>query len=182
MPKKIPPPAPPKAAKRAYISQTDVPNNTVDEALRMPRALADNYAGGPATPLQVAHALNMTPTSGSFRNLCGSSIAYGLTEGGYNAKEITLEPLGKRIVQPLEEDDDLAAKREAVLKPRVLGDFIRKYNNSPIPRHEIGFNVLADMGVPRERCESVYKLIWIQPQVSASSVKSKANSLLISRE
>ena len=159
MPKKKPTTPPVKTTKRSYISQTDVPNNTIEEALRIPRALADNYAGGPASPLQVAHALNMTPTSGGFRNLCGSAIAYGLTQGGYNAKEITVEPLGKRIVQPLEDEDDVAAKREAVLKPRVLGDFIRKYNNSPIPRHEIGLNVLADMGVPRERSESVYTLI-----------------------
>ncbi len=159
MPKKPKPTLPLKATKRAYISQADVPNNTIDEAMRIPRALADNYAGGPASPLQVAHALNMTPTSGGFRNLCGSAMAYGLTQGGYNAKEIILEPLGKRIVQPLEDDDDTTATREAVLKPRVLGDFIRKYNNSPIPRREIGLNVLADMGVPRERCESVYTLI-----------------------
>lgn len=159
MPKKTKPTPPVIPTKRAYISQTDVPNNTIDEALRIPRALADSYAGGPASPLQVAHALNMTPTSGSFRNLCGSAIAYGLTQGGYNAKEIILEPLGKRIVQPLEDDDDTTARREAVLKPRVLGDFIRKYNNSPIPRREIGLNVLTDMGVPRERCESVYTLI-----------------------
>jgi predicted nucleotide-binding protein len=147
------------AKKRAYVSQTDVPNNGLEDALRVPRALLDNYAGKSATPLQVASALNMTPTSGTFRNLCGSSIAYGLTTGGYNAKEILLEPLAKRMLTPLEEGDDLVAKREAALKPRILGEFIRKYENSPLPRHDIALNVLTEMGVPRDRAESVYTLI-----------------------
>lgn len=145
--------------KRAYISQTDVPNNSLEDALRVPRALIDKYGGEAVTPLQVASALNMAPTSGTFKNLCGSSIAYGLTSGGYNAKEITIEPLAKRILAPLDEGDDLAARREAALKPRILGEFIRKYENSPLPRHDIALNVLADMGVPRERAESVYTLI-----------------------
>lgn len=145
--------------KRAYIPQTDVPNNSLEDALRVPRALVDNCAGKAATPLQVASALNMTPSSGTFRNLCGSAIAYGLTSGGYNAKEISVEPLAKRILAPLEEGDDLVAKREAALKPRVLGEFIRKYENSPLPRHDIALNVLGEMGVPRDRAESVYTLI-----------------------
>ena len=150
---------PKQAKKRHYISQADVPNNTLDDALRIPRALIDNYAGKAATPLQVASALNMSPASGTFRNLCGSSIAYGLTAGGCNAKEISLEPLARRINVPLENGDDLAARREAALEPRVLGEFMRKYENSPLPRHDIALNVLVEMGVPRERAESVYKLI-----------------------
>jgi hypothetical protein len=145
--------------KRAYVSQTDVPNNSLEDALRISRALADNYAGKSATPLQVASALDMSPTSGTFRNLCGSSIAYGLTSGGYNAKEIKVEPLGKRILSPVEEGDELVAKREAALQPRIIGEFIRKYENAPLPRHDIALNVLVEMGVPRERAESVYTLI-----------------------
>jgi predicted nucleotide-binding protein len=145
--------------KRAYVSQTDVPNNSLEDALRISRALVDNYAGKGATPLQVASALNMSPSSGTFRNLCGSSIAYGLTSGGYNAKEIATELLAKRILTPLDEGDDVAARREAALKPRILGEFIRKYENSPLPRHDIALNVLTEMGVPRERAESVYTLI-----------------------
>jgi predicted nucleotide-binding protein len=57
------------------------------------------------------------------------------------------------------EGEDLTAKREAALKPRILGEFIRQYDNSPLPRREIGLNVLVDMGVPKERVESVYSMI-----------------------
>jgi len=145
--------------KRPYISQAEVPNLTLEEALRVPRAINDSYEGKPSTPLKVALALKMAPTSGGFRNLCGAAMAYGLTLGGYNAKEISIEPLGKRIITPLEEGDDLVAKKEAVLKPRVIGEFIRKYDNSPLPKHEIALNVLVELGVPRERAQSVYTLI-----------------------
>lgn len=110
--------------KRTYVAQSDVPTCALEEALRVPRALADNYAGKTTTPLNVAVALNMTPSGRTFGNLCGASIAYGLTAGGSNAKEISVEALAKRILGPTEEGDDLAAKREAVLRPRVFGEFL----------------------------------------------------------
>jgi predicted nucleotide-binding protein len=101
----------------------------------------------------------MTPTSGSFRNLCGSSIAYGLTSGGYNAQQIVLEPVGKRILKPTAQDEDMKARREAVLRPRVLGQFLRKYSGGSLPRQDIALNVLQDLGVPSDRAVAVYQLI-----------------------
>jgi predicted nucleotide-binding protein len=148
-----------QVASKKRLSQEDVPGCSLEFALRVPRAIADNYAGNPVTALQLAAALNMSPSSGPFRSLCGASIAYGLTEGGYNAQQIILKPLGKRIVRPLEEGDDLNAKREAVLKPRVIGEFLNKYAGSPLPRHDIALNVLHTMGVPAEKAESVFKMI-----------------------
>lgn len=114
--------------------------------MRIPRAISGNYAGGPATPLQVASVLDMSPTSSHFRQLCGASIAYGLTDGGYNAAEITLQPLGTRIIGSPEEGSDRAAEREAILKPRVIGEFLRKYDGSPLPRSDIARNVLEKWG------------------------------------
>lgn len=151
----------PKTAdeKRQYLSQTDVPGSSLENALRVARAISENYADGPVTPLQLAAALDMSPSSGPFRSLCGASIAYGLTEGGCNAQQISLQPLGKRIVKPEEEGDDAVAKREAILKPRVVGEFLKKYSGSPLPRHDIGLNVLEAMGVPRNKAEAVFALI-----------------------
>lgn len=64
-----------------------------------------------------------------------------------------------RIVRPLEEGDDLLARREALLKPRVIGEFLNKYNGAPLPQLDIAQNVLVDMGVPPEKTESVLSLI-----------------------
>jgi predicted nucleotide-binding protein len=148
-----------KAAHRTRMSQSDVPAVSLDQALRVPTAIAENYGGGPVTALQLADAMMMQPTSGTFRQLCGAAIAFGFTQGGYNAQEITLEPLGKRVIRPEEDGDDLRAKREAILRPRVLSDFLRKYNRSPLPPENIGRNVLMAMGVPADRTDGVFRLI-----------------------
>lgn len=146
-------------AKCIRVSQTDVPAYSLDDALRVALAIAENYASTPTKPLDVAAAMNMAPNSTNFKMITGSAIAYGLTIGGYNASEISLTPLCTRILSPLEEGDDIAAKREALLLPNIIGSFLRKYNGSPLPAEQIAFNVLANMGVPKERCSSVYRLI-----------------------
>lgn len=147
------------APQRAQVSQVDVPAYSLDEALRIPRAIGDNYGYKGTKPLNVAAAMSMQPNSGPFRMLAGAAVAYGLTAGGAFAPEISITPLGMRIVRATAEGDDTAAKREALVKPRVVGDFLRKYNNAPIPRDEIALNVLQEMGVPKERAKAVFTLI-----------------------
>ena len=149
----------PKNTQRSYVSQSDVPAGSLDRALRIPRAISDNYGYKPTSPLQVAVALDMQPSSSSFRMLTGAAIAYGLTSGGYNAESISITPLAMRIVRPTNEGDDVAAKREAFLKPRVIREFLQKYDRAPIPRDDIARNVLMDLGVPMIRTGEVLALI-----------------------
>ena len=107
-------------SSRKYLVQTDVPAFSLEEALRVPRALSDDYGKNPTKPLRVAQALNLAPNSSTFRMLAGAAIAYGLTDGGSYSELISLTPLGRRIVAPTHEDDDQAALREATLRPRVF--------------------------------------------------------------
>lgn len=145
--------------KRSYLSQSDVPNTELSQALRVPRAIVENYGGDPSDPVEVAEALDMLPSSGTFRNLCGASIAFGLTVGGYNASEISLTPLAERICEPTVEGDDLLAQREAFLTPRIIREFLEKYDRKQLPRVDIANNVLKKMGVPSGRVEAVHDLI-----------------------
>jgi Predicted nucleotide-binding protein containing TIR-like domain len=153
-------PAPTGAqGQRKYVSQADVPTSSLERAIRIPKAIADNYGYKPTSPLQVAVALNVQPSSSSFRMLTGAAIAYGLTSGGYNADTISITPLAMRIVRPTTEGDDTAAMREAFLKPRVIREFLQKYDRAPIPRDDIARNVLVELGVPTERTAEVLGLI-----------------------
>lgn len=152
-------PAKPSRSKRTYLSQSDVPGCTLEDALRVPQAIAENYAAKPTSPLNTAAALDMQPNAGRFRLLCGAALAYGLTSGGPNAPEIAITPLGMRAVRPTQEGDDLAAQREALMRPRVIGEFLQKYNNAPLPRPDIAVNVLLETGVPKERAEEVLEFI-----------------------
>ena len=108
----------PPVSKRVYLKQTDVPSATLEEALRLPEVILDHYAGKPASPLQVAKALNVDPKGSQIKLLSGAAMAYGLIEGGAQAASISVTDLARRILRPKEENQDLAAKREAVLMPR----------------------------------------------------------------
>ena len=141
------------------LNQSDVPAYSLEHAMRVPVAVFENYAGGPSKPIDVAEAMDLLPTSSQFRMLTGSAIAYGLTEGGAQSQEIALTDLANKILQPLEESSDLDAKRESLLKPKIIGEFITKYNGSPIPKDQIAQNVLMRMGVPKERASDVLALI-----------------------
>ena len=145
--------------KRTHVSQGDVPRHTLDDALRVARAISDNYAKQPTKPLRVAEALGVAPTTGTFRTLTAASVAYGLTEGTAWAEEISLTDLGRRIVAPTKEGDDVHAMREALLRPRMVGEFLRRYNNSKFPAERIAYNVLEEMGMPADATKRTLDLI-----------------------
>ena len=146
-------------SRRGRVSQADVPAYSLEQALRIPQAIGENYAFKPTAPLDVAAAINLSPQSSQFRMICGSAIAYGLTTGGYNSAQIEVTPLSRRIVAPTIDGDDFIAKREAALRPRVIREFLGHYDGNKFPRDEIALNVLANMGVPREATQRTFELI-----------------------
>jgi predicted nucleotide-binding protein len=157
-PKPAKPASPPKK-ERTYLSQSDVASHSIDKALKVAEAIVNNYGSKPAKPLDVAKVLEVMPQSSGFRMLTGASIAYGLTDGGWNAAQISLTPLALKILKPKTETDTLDGKREALLKPRVTKEFLNKYNDNPIPRDDIAYNILEDFGVPKDRTKPVLEMI-----------------------
>jgi hypothetical protein len=148
----------PTKKRRPRLLQEDVPGYSLEQAIRVPKAIAENYAYRPTRPLNVAGAMGMSPTSGPFRTITGAAVAYGLTSGGQSA-EIGITPLGMRIVRPTTEGDDIAGKREALLRPKVIGDFLRSYDGAALPSETIAKNVLQEKVVPTERLDDVLGLI-----------------------
>jgi hypothetical protein len=82
-----------------------------------------------------------------------------LTEGGYNATSITLTQLGREIVGPTEEGSDLSALQTAALRPRVPSEFFKRYNRAKFPRDDIAANVLVEMGLPKERADTLLSIL-----------------------
>ena len=144
---------------RAYLSQTEVPRLTLLQALRVAQAINDNYAKQPTKPLRVADALDLAPTTGRFRELTSASAAYGVTEGTAWATQISLTQLGKRIVAPTQEGDEIAARIDAVLQPRIIREFLTRYDGSRFPSQQIALNVLEEMGVPEAACNRTLEVI-----------------------
>ncbi len=141
------------------MSQSDFPRESLSKALRIAQGLWDNFAGKSAAPHDIAMALEVSPTSSSWRVLCGTSIAYGLTEGGYNALQISLTPLGRRIVAPTVDGDDVAARITAVQKPRIMGEFFKRYDRAKFPADPIAQNVLVSLGIPKERAANALTVL-----------------------
>lgn len=153
------PPGSAKPGKRPYVRQTDVPSCSLEQALGIAQAIRDEYGKRPTAPLDVAAALELQPQARSFRMMAGASMAYGFTEGGPQADVIALTELGTRAVAPTEEGDDLAARREAFQRPRVIREFLERYDGSPLPSEQIGRNVLEGMGVDTKVAANVLTFI-----------------------
>ena len=146
--------------KRSYLKRADIPQRALREALAIPQALADNFAGKPTPPHQVAMALNMSPTSSSWQSLTGAALAYGLTEGGKNARTIALAELGRKATDPSDDGDDLKAKAEAALKPGVCKAFFETYNRAKFPPDHVALNVLREtLHVPADRAGAVLEIL-----------------------
>ncbi len=89
-----------------------------------------------------------------------ASAAYGLTEGSAWAEKISITPVGRRAIRPTADGDDLAAIREAFLKPRITKAFLTAYDHGKVPRDEIARNVLAERyDVPMPETARVFKQI-----------------------
>lgn len=152
--------APAKAEeKRVYFKQADFPQSTLQQAQKIASALVDNFAGDSGSPPDVALSLGISPTSSSWQTLSGASIAYGLTDGGVNANVIKLTSLGRRLVAPEAEGEDVIARREAILKPRILREFFEKYRRAKLPNEVIAANVLKSLGLPGDRTEAAIEII-----------------------
>ncbi len=145
--------------KRVYFKQIDFPQTTLKEAQRVPFALVENFGGTSGSPPDVALAINVSPSSSNWRSLTGASEAYGLTEGGFNATVIKLTQLGRKLVAPEEEGQDIVARREAILKPRILREFFEKYRRAKLPNNIIAGNVLKTFGLPQDRVELAIKIV-----------------------
>jgi integrase len=82
-----------------------------------------------------------------------------LTVGGVNAKTIKLTPLGSKLVAPEKEGDDLAARREAIMRPRISKEFFERYRRAKFPNDVIAGNVLKSLGIPAERVKSALEIV-----------------------
>jgi predicted nucleotide-binding protein len=132
---------------------------SLQQAQRIASALVDNFGGREGSPPDIALAMGVSPTSSAWHPLAGSAVAYGATEGSVNANTISLTPLGRRLVAPEAEGEDLAARREAIFKPRIMKEFFEKYRRAKFPNDVIAGNVLKTLGIPADRTETALEVL-----------------------
>ena len=148
-----------KKERRVYFKQADFPQSSLQQAQKIASALVENFGAKEGSPPDIAMSMNISPTSSAWRDLAGSSIAYGLTDGGVNASTIKLMPLGRKLVAPEHEGDDIAARREAIMKPRISKEFLERYRRAKFPIDAVGVNVLRTLGIPPDRLQPALEII-----------------------
>lgn len=141
------------------------PRDPLKKVLTIPEAIWTQNAGNPFSILDLAPAVNQSPTSSSFVRQLASCYRYGLTEGSPTTKVISLTPLGRSIVAPTVDDDVNASLRKALTHPESFNKFYSTFNEKPIPRKEILKNTLVNppesggFGIPREDVEEFIKIV-----------------------
>ncbi len=102
------------------------------EALKVAQTIEDESSGVATSRLTLAKLLDISPASSNFSNLVASSRMYGLTNGGINASEFSLTPLGKEATGA-DEVARLAAYRKAVVNIAPYRAFFHAFNNKKVP-------------------------------------------------
>lgn len=98
----------------------------------MPRVIQDEASGMEVSRLTLAELLNVSPASSNFRELVASSRFYGLTNGGINADEFGLTPLGSEATGG-DEVAQIAGYKQAVMNVVPYKAFFTTFSNKKIP-------------------------------------------------
>jgi predicted nucleotide-binding protein len=102
------------------------------DALNVAQTIEDKASGVTTSRLTLAKLLDISPASSNFSNLVASSRMYGLTNGGINATEFSLTPLGKEATGA-DEVMRVAAYKKAVVNIAPYRAFFQAFNNKKVP-------------------------------------------------
>lgn len=122
-----------KQDKKKYAPRRPFPQHTLEEALKVAKAIQDKNAGKPWKPVYVAEALSISDTSTGFRDVTSSAFKYGLTQGTWNAGFISLTPLGISLTKPTDPRKEVKDKQEAVLKIELFKSVLDHYRDAKLP-------------------------------------------------
>jgi hypothetical protein len=166
-------------AAQVRVAAEQLPRRSLEQSLRVAKALREVYAGGPATWEQIAQALEIKPHPQN-RYYLWSAQAYNLVQREEN-NTYSITELGRKILAPTRSNEDREAIVQAVMTPVMFSRFFTDYNGHPFPGEEHIGNVLeVRYGVPRERIDEakallrengLYAGILLQNADGSSSVK-----------
>ena len=118
--------------RRPGVPNRNFPTLPLEKALEMPRAISDGASGLPTDRLTLSQLLDRSPSSSTFMTLALSSRAYGLTNGGKNAEEFSLTPVGKLAVSD-DAQERTEGLRRAVLSVEPFALALRAYDKKKVP-------------------------------------------------
>lgn len=141
------------------VPASDLPRRTLDDALKIPRVIRDEYAGKLATWEDIAKALGFSPTNANNKYLLWAATAYGLIEKAEDG-QYRLTETARKILSPTYDGERQEGIIKALAKPAILGRFYSDYGASFLPSGEIFRNVVEQKyGIPANRTDETIRLI-----------------------
>lgn len=147
--------APVKSAKPAALQWT-FPKNTLEDAIKIARAIEEQNGGNPMKPDMLSKAVGYNSLSDwRFLDLLRSANQYGLVDNSGKINPIGLTTIGQDVVAPSAPSDRPKALREAfrsVEDFRKVEDF---YKGKKLPEDEFfENNLFREFSIPRERVKA----------------------------
>jgi hypothetical protein len=118
------------------------PRRSIEEALRVPKAIRDGNAGNPWAADQIAKALKIAAKSSNLKYLLGASADFGFTTGKSAVGQVSLTDLGKEAVYPSSPESEVKALRQAFNRIDVFKEVLEHYNGNNLPEREFLDNTL----------------------------------------
>ncbi|WP_454759312.1 hypothetical protein [Caulobacter segnis] len=144
------------ATKKAAVIPWTFPKNTLEDAIKIPRAIEEQNAGNPMKPDMLAKAVGYNSLADwRFLDLLRSANQYGLVTGSGKISPIGLTTIGQDVVAPSSPPARPKALMEAF---RTVEDFRKVeefYNGKKLPEDEFfENNLFREFSIPRERIKA----------------------------
>jgi hypothetical protein len=145
------------------------PKNTLEDAIRVPKAIEEKNAGNPMHAADVAKAVGFRQSNDwRFLDLLRSANQYGLVSGTGAAASISLTKLGQDVVAPSSPSQRSEALLAAFRSVKDFGAVEEFYGGKRIPEDEFFLNTLTrEFNIPRDRVDTFAKVFFGEPTLSA---------------
>jgi hypothetical protein len=146
---------PSKVAKPAAAPWT-FPKNTLEDAIKIARAVEEKNAGNPMNPDMLCKAVGFNALADwRFLDLLRSANQYGLVTGTGKISPVALTDIGRDVVAP---STPSARPKALIAAFRTVEDFRKVeefYQGKKLPEDEFfENNLFREFGIPRERIKA----------------------------
>jgi hypothetical protein len=131
-----------KRNRKKPASYRPYPRVPLERAILVANAIKEKNGGNSWPAEQVAAAVGLSPKNVNFYYLLLASQKYGLTTGAKIDGEVALTPLGRDVVYSGSPEEEMAAKRKAVLSVDVFAKVLQHYNGNRLPEMQYLGNTL----------------------------------------
>ena len=163
------------------------PKNTLEEALKIAKAIDDKFAGNPTKAVDLVKAVGFNKENDwRFTDLLKSSALYGITSGTGSTATIRLEKCGEDILSPGSSEQRQTALLAAFRNVEDFKSVEKFYKGKKIPEDEFFENTLIrQFNIPRDRVQ-VFSRVFLDnlnflKAFRVSEVKDEAGAIIHDR-